>query len=207
MTTLSWNRWIEHSLLLVGRDATKGAVDEVRTALELIDPDEVRLDAPGVDSDRRVHHDTYFGVFAEAGLDRPLADALYSVESDYRHNPFATDVAPTLTRLKRDGRKIAIVSDEPFLDIRPAFAAAGMAELVDAFVLSFEVGVQKPDRQMFETALTALGVSATETLMVGDRSHPDGGAAEAGITTLLLPPLRGVTDQRLHRVLSLASTA
>lgn len=137
VTTLNWSGWIEQSLLRIGRDSSEGAVEEVRAALELIDPHEQRIDAPGVDANPKVHRDTYFGVFADAAADKPLADPLYSVESDYRHNPFAVYVVPTLTRLKREGQKIAVVSDAHF-DIRPAFAAAGLADLVDAFMLSCE---------------------------------------------------------------------
>ena len=43
--------------------------------------------------------------------------------------------------------------------------------------------------------------------MVGDRSASDGGAVEAGLTTLLLPPLRDVGERRLHRVLDLCPAA
>lgn len=39
--------------------------------------------------------------------------------------------------------------------------------------------------------------------MVGDRSRPDGGAVERGITTLLIPPLDDPRDARLHKVLAL----
>ncbi|HUI05191.1 MAG TPA: hypothetical protein VLZ77_16750 [Acidimicrobiales bacterium] len=39
--------------------------------------------------------------------------------------------------------------------------------------------------------------------MVGDRPERDGGAARLGIPTLLLPPLRGSEEQRLHLVLNL----
>jgi FMN phosphatase YigB (HAD superfamily) len=39
--------------------------------------------------------------------------------------------------------------------------------------------------------------------MVGDRGAWDGAAAELGITTLLLPPLRAADDLRLQQVLDL----
>lgn len=41
--------------------------------------------------------------------------------------------------------------------------------------------------------------------MVSDRSRPDGAAVERGTTTLLVPPLRGTGDQRLHRVVALCA--
>ena len=89
------------------------------------------------------------------------------------------------------------------VDIRPAFAAAGLAGVVDVFTLSFEQGTQKPDPRMFTRTLDELGLRAGEALMVGDRSGPDGAAVEVGDPTLLLPPLRGPDDRRLHPVLAL----
>lgn len=135
-----------------------------------------------------VHGDTYFGVFADAGIDEELAAALYAVESDPAHNPFAVDAAPVLEAIARHGVRIAVLSDIHF-DLRPAFASVGLADAVDAYVLSFEHGVQKPDPAIFELALGYLGTEPQQTLMVGDRSGPDGGAVEVGMPTLLLPPL------------------
>jgi len=42
--------------------------------------------------------------------------------------------------------------------------------------------------RIFEPALEALGIPASQALMFGDRASHDGGAADAGITTLILPP-------------------
>jgi len=202
VTTLSWPQWIGQALRQTGRDHSPASVQDVESALAAVDPDEARLDAPGVDCDAEVHRRTYFEVFADAGLEPELAAALYAVESDHRHNPFATDAAETLSKIKDAGISIAVLSDIHF-DLRPAFTAAGLNGVVDAFVLSFEQGVQKPDPAMFAAALAALDVDGDTTLMVGDRSRPDGAAVEVGITTLLLPPLRSIHDRRLHRVTTL----
>jgi FMN phosphatase YigB (HAD superfamily) len=141
-------------------------------------------------------------VFADAGLDDRLAQALYAIESDPRLNPFAEDVADTLPDRHHRGVRLAIVSDIHF-DLRPAFDSAGLAEFIDVFTLSFEQGVQKPNPAMFLRTLDDLGVTSNEALMVGDRSRPDGAAVELGITTLLLPPLPQVSDRRLDKVLAL----
>lgn len=90
-----------------------------------------------------------------------------------------------------------------YFDLRPVFDAAGLAGVIDVFVLSFEQGLQKPHPALFRSALAALGTHAHETLMVGDRSRPDGPAVEQGITTLLLPPLEHPGQRRLHQVLAL----
>ena len=74
-------------------------------------------------------------------------------------------------------------------DVRPAFQAIGVADDVDEFVLSFEVGAIKPDAAIFQAALTALGVAAGETVMVGDSEEADGGAEALGCGFLLVDPL------------------
>ena len=45
---------------------------------------------------------------------------------------------------------------------------AGLNDYVSAFVLSFEHGIQKPDRRMFEIALEQLEVKPSDALMFGD---------------------------------------
>jgi FMN phosphatase YigB (HAD superfamily) len=167
---------------------------------------EEELDGPGVDADPTLHRDTYLRVLRGLGLDDELVTSLYDVESDPAVNVFADDAATTMHRLKDAGLRLAVVSDI-HLDIRPAFDAAGLAGTIDVFTLSVEQGMQKPDPAMFTRTLSALAVAADEALMVGDRSRPDGAAVEAGIATLLLPPLTDPAERRLHHVLALCGAA
>ena len=194
--------WVGRALTALGREADPAAVEPIASAIARANGAGNRLDGPGVDSDAALHRRTYLDVFADAGLDAELAEALYVVESDPGRNHFAVDVLDTVQALRARGIRIAVVSDI-HVDLRPAFDAAGLGELVDVFTLSFEQGVQKPDPLMFTRTLTALGVGPEEALMVGDRSRPDGAAVESGIPTLLVPPLRSVDDRRLHLVLAL----
>lgn len=197
VTTLTDERWVELALDRAGREQSSSAdvVERLRSVKD-------RIDDPLMDVDARMHRAHLLSALADAGIDDELAKALYDVESDTTHNRFAVDAAPTLTALKDRGLRIAVLSDV-HVDIRPAFEAAGLSGLVDVFTLSFEHGVVKPDPAAFTIALEALGTTPDQTLMVGDRSVPDGGAVEAGLTALLLPPLRSVDEQRLHRVLDL----
>ena len=201
-TTLTDEAWARAALTRLRRNVSPAQVEAVCLAMRAASGHEDRLDGPGIDADAVRHRQTLMEVFADAGFDDDLAEALYAVESDANYNPFALDVADTLRTLKQRGYRIAILSDIHF-DLRPAFDADGMAGLVDVFMLSFEHGLQKPDPQIFTRALGALGVEADQALMVGDRSGPDGAAMEHGITTLLLPPLRTVSDRRLHHLLAL----
>lgn len=198
VTTLSDREWAAEALRRLGRRLPAADVDDlvaVLTAAEAV------LDPPGVDADAELHRRTYTAVLRGAGLDDELVEALYAVESDVSLNHFADDAGLTLRTLAAAGLGIAVVSDI-HVDIRPAFAAARLTDLVDVFTLSFEQGRQKPDPAVFRAAVAGLGVRPDEALMVGDRAGPDGGAVAAGIPTLLLPPLRSRADRRLHHVVA-----
>lgn len=74
-------------------------------------------------------------------------------------------------------------------DLRPVFREHGLDGFVDAYVLSYEHGVAKPDERLFRTACEALGVTPRETLMVGDDVRADGGATAAGCALELVERL------------------
>ena len=56
---------------------------------------------------------------------------------------------------------------------------------------------------MFTLALDALGVTPQDALMVGDRASHDGGAADVGIATLILPQPPALEPRGLDIVLRL----
>lgn len=63
-------------------------------------------------------------------------------------------------------------------------AEVGLAEHFDVIVVSEEVGIRKPRREIFETTLERLGVAPAEALHVGDNLDADvAGAAAAGLGT------------------------
>ena len=189
--------WVGQALQRLGRDSSVGAVQSVLSAL--VDAKSERLDEDRLDCSQMLHRESYFRVFEVAGLDDELASALYDIESDWSFNPFVADASSVLQRLSDDGMKLGIVSDIHF-DLRPAFRAEGLEDVVTSFVLSFEHGVQKPDPAIFRIALEQLGATSETTLMVGDRAAYDGAAIDVGITTLLVPPAASVEDRRLHLV-------
>lgn len=191
--------------MLTRRKPSPAAVEDLVAKLLAAKGNDDRFDAQGLDADSELHRKVHLEVFAESGIDDELSQALYQVQSDPTHDLFAVDAAPTLRALRKRGKRVAVLSDIHF-DIRPAFDGAGMAGLVDTFVLSFEHRVQKPDPTIFAAALRMLAADPADTLMVGDRSRYDGAAVESGITTLLLPPLTSTDERRLHRVLSLVDS-
>jgi HAD superfamily hydrolase (TIGR01509 family) len=138
------------------------------------------------DLEPHLHREAYLHVLRESGLTGEDAAALYPKLVDPASWTPYPDTTATLNGLRAAGIKTAVVSNIAF-DLRPAFAAAGTA--ADAYVLSFEVGVIKPDPAIFRTALARLGVDAAEALMVGDSEEADGGARALGCAFALVDPL------------------
>jgi HAD superfamily hydrolase (TIGR01509 family) len=140
-----------------------------------------------------LHREAYLHVLRESGLADHHAQTLYGRAIDPSSWTPYPDTAEVLKSLHRQGIKTAVVSNIAF-DVRPAFVDLGVADYVGEFVLSFEVGVVKPDAAIFETALSRLGVEAAHAVMVGDSDEADGGARAVGCGFALVDPLP--TSQR-----------
>ncbi|MEU3510280.1 HAD-IA family hydrolase [Streptomyces longwoodensis] len=132
------------------------------------------------DESAALHRAAYTGLARRVPLPDPaLYDALYE-----RHmSPAAwapyPDAAEVLRTLVDRGVRVGVVSNIGW-DLRPVFRAHGLDAHVDAYVLSYEHGAQKPDPGLFRVACEALGADPRRTLMVGDDRRADGGAAALG---------------------------
>ena len=137
------------------------------------------------DTSLAVHRETLLSLFAAAELDDELAHAIWSYdhEDPAANYPFP-DTETVMRTLHEHGLRVAVVSDIHY-DIRAHFERHGLADYVDAYVLSFEHGIQKPDPEVYERALELLDVPADRALMVGDRASHDGAAAAVGIATYI----------------------
>lgn len=156
------------------------------------------------DLEPHLHREAYLHVLRESGVADHQAEALYELLIDPASWTAYPDTATVLTGLHRKGIRIAVVSNIAF-DVRPAFARLGVLDVVDEFVLSFEVGAVKPNSEIFQTALTALGVPARDALMVGDSEEADGGARALGCRFALVDPLP--TDQRPDGLINAVTSA
>jgi putative hydrolase of the HAD superfamily len=92
----------------------------------------------------------------------------------------------TLGELRRRGHRLGLISNctEEVALIWPETPFAG---LFDAAVFSATAACMKPDREIYELALQELGVSAPDTLFVGDGANDElRGARDAGMTPVLV---------------------
>lgn len=141
------------------------------------------------DLDPALHRTAYLHVLRQSGVhDAEQAESVYGRVIDPSSWTPYPDTADTLKLLASKSIPVAVLSNIPF-DIRPAFTALGLGEYVDEFVLSFEVGFVKPQIEIFEHAVAALGVDPRTTLMVGDSEEADGAATALGCAFALVDPL------------------
>ncbi|MDX3801252.1 HAD-IA family hydrolase [Streptomyces sp. AK04-3B] len=132
------------------------------------------------DESAELHRAAYTGLSRQVTLPDPaLHDALY----DRHRTPAAwspyPDAHEVMNGLRERGSRVGVVSNIGW-DLRPVFRAHGLDPYVDAYVLSYEHGVQKPDPRLFTVACEALDADPRSTLMVGDDRRADGGAAALG---------------------------
>jgi putative hydrolase of the HAD superfamily len=187
----------------IGRRLTDSEVIATNRAIDAAVADPVVVAAlTRADASQEAYRAGVACLFEVAGLDAELANALYERDAALDANHPYPDTKPVLRELVARGRRLAVVSDIHF-PLRPHFEQHGLADLVEAWVLSFEHDFQKPEPKGFLLALEMLGVGSAEALMVGDRAERDGGAAAVGITTLILPPVPNFTTRGLDTVLSL----
>ena len=189
-------RWIDAALRRLAADAEvepdldtgwiaglREHLDQIWQHAHTIDPKSER------DLSRDRHRDVFSRTVAlYPGIKPDLIAALYEVMPD-QWVPF-DDTLPVLRELKSRGVRIVVLSNIG-LDIRPLLDRVGVSALLDGVVLSFEVGLVKPDPAIYARALELLKVAGSHALMVGDSPRDDVGGVSLKIRTLILPRTEG----------------
>lgn len=96
------------------------------------------------------------------------------------------DVEETLREARARGLHVGVISnwDER---LRPLLEEIGLARYFDSMTISCEVGAEKPDAKIFQSALRTASVGVNQAVHVGDSDEADVRAAQAvGITAFLL---------------------
>jgi FMN phosphatase YigB (HAD superfamily) len=183
--------WIDKALARSGRPPLPAPVrEEVCTHLDHLWQHAHTVD-PASDRDLspQRHRDVFERTMARCpGADDDLIAGLYATMTDQWR--VFDDAAPALRAVRERGARVAVLSNVG-IDIRGCLARDGLDALVDVVVLSYEVGLVKPDPAIFALVLEKLGTTGGQTLMVGDSARDDVGGAALGIRTLILPRTRG----------------
>jgi putative hydrolase of the HAD superfamily len=130
----------------------------------------------------------YDEVLRELGVED--ADAFIDAEHEVWRPAHAVlgSAQALLEALRGRGIKTGIVANawpDPGRVLRGDIESYGLAALLDVIVLSEEVGVSKPDPEIFLHALRTIGVEPEAAMFVGDGLVNDvQGAANVGMTTV-----------------------
>ena len=99
---------------------------------------------------------------------------------------FFDGVSQTLHELKRKGYLLGIITDTavPTTNKLRWFEAGGFGDVWDAFISSKDVGFQKPDRRIFQSALDQVHLSPEQTCFIGHSPEELDGARAIGMHTI-----------------------
>jgi HAD superfamily hydrolase (TIGR01662 family) len=99
-----------------------------------------------------------------------------------------TNVVATLEALKRRGIPVGIVTNGSAEAQTAKIRNSPLPSLVDAWVISGELGVKKPDARIFEHMIVRLAVDPASSWFVGDDPLADvWGAKQVGLKTAWIP--------------------
>jgi putative hydrolase of the HAD superfamily len=115
----------------------------------------------------------------------------------YRKGRRAVAGAAALMEAVKRHARVGVVSNNVLDEQQEKLRVCSLDQFVDELVVSGEVGVSKPDPTIFRVAMDRLGVTAEETVMVGDSWSADvEGARAAGIRAIWFNPTGSAMPDR-----------
>jgi putative hydrolase of the HAD superfamily len=169
------------------------SLDKFRFAQSLAMSRVAELVAAGAGSTEQLKREFYTTLLPETGVSKErLSDAVECAFNLARDEMFwrTTEIgtAQVLNDLKAAGYILAVVSNSDGR-IESAFEQAGINHYFDFFIDSYNVGVEKPDPEIFRLATERAGVAPEQTAYVGDLYWVDVvGARNAGLIPILYDP-------------------
>jgi HAD superfamily hydrolase (TIGR01509 family) len=126
-------------------------------------------------------------------LGRSAAEIADIINAQYVRNEQVVELARSL----RGEYKVAMLSNVGRGVINGLFSAEELDELFDVVILSSEVGMVKPHRDIYELAARSLDLTPEECLMIDDLPANIAGAEAAGMTGVICADAAGcVTSVR-----------
>ncbi len=126
----------------------------------------------------------FFGVSASTGCIKTLAD---EVSEAWFQEHYLDREAVDLLKFFKDKGKTALITnfDHPPL-IRLMLERYNIAEYFDSVIISGDVGVKKPEPEIFLPALAETGLSHNDVIYVGDSIMDFRAALHAGILPIII---------------------
>ncbi|RXZ77468.1 HAD family hydrolase [Paenibacillaceae bacterium] len=117
--------------------------------------------------------------------DEEAIEYLYQERIKEKEIPFdntRSDIVDLLSKLKNKGMKLGLISNCTEEEIR-SWHRSDLAKYFDVTIFSYEVGLAKPDKKIYQLACDQLLVEPAESIFVGDGGSKElDGAYHAGLT-------------------------
>lgn len=124
---------------------------------------------------------------------KPLPKESLFLREFIKHYNRHEDVLSLVQKLKRNGYRVAILSNSIPPHARYQYEI-GIYQNFDVVVLSHEVGIQKPDPEIYALTLEKLGVTAAEAFFVDDLKANVDPAIKLGMHGLIFTKYKVLQD-------------
>lgn len=136
-----------------------------------------------------IHFLQYYRIFFKYLPELKLEDeqiqlVTFDLVYNYDKYRFYDEVYEILPRLSKN-YKLAIVSDA-WPSLENVYIKADLRKHFSSFIISSQLGVTKPNKLMYETALNDLNISPEEAIFIDDNIKNCDGAKKLGLKTFLI---------------------
>ncbi len=134
-----------------------------------------------VDADAgRLSTEDYYRALAELSGKTPEA-----VDKEWRARAVVDQEVVSIIRRLKENNQIALCSNSPAGLLRPILKDNDLEALFEVIVISGEVGMVKPNHDIFNHTLKLLGKEASEVTFIDDNEKNTESAAALGMKTIL----------------------
>lgn len=102
------------------------------------------------------------------------------------NNRLCPDTVPVLNKLKQSNYRLGLITDGELDIVDGILKKHDLADFFDVKVISGEIKAYKPNPLLFNEAINLAGYNPCEGMYVGDSEIDIKGAAEAGLTTIIV---------------------
>ena len=113
----------------------------------------------------------------------------------------SVDILNVLKELKAEGIKIGLISNADVIDCK-YWQQSPLAQFFDDVIFSCDVGILKPDREIYKLAMARLNVEPKECMFVGDGGSSElEGARAVGMKTVFTEALDVKGDEKRAKIM------
>jgi HAD superfamily hydrolase (TIGR01509 family) len=109
-----------------------------------------------------------------------------------------------LSRLRQDGLKLAVCSNSVRQSVELMMKLSGLAPFIDLMLSNEDVKRAKPDPEMYQLAISSLGLEPSEALILEDNEHGIAAAKASGAHVMFVSSVEDVRYPNIRKAIAKA---